>query len=45
MSSRPTVPVEISSATLERLHENHPGKTDREVIEEIIRDYLRRTER
>lgn len=45
MSSRPTVRVEISNEILERLRDNHPGKTDREVVEEMIRDYLERTDR
>jgi hypothetical protein len=37
--------VEISNEILERLRDNHPGKTDREVVEEMIRDYLERTDR
>jgi len=45
MSSRPTVPVEISNEILERLRESNPGKSDREVVEELVRDYLARTER
>jgi hypothetical protein len=45
MSLRPTVPVEISNEILERLHETHRGKTDREVVEGLISDYLERTER
>jgi hypothetical protein len=38
MSSPPTVRVEISNEILARLRETHPGKTDREVVEQMIRD-------
>jgi len=44
MSNDRTTTVEIRTDLLEALRELHPGRSDREIVEAVVREYLQRRE-